>query len=136
MTSVSDESVIMNQVQDRDIIEFQLNQGKFNPVIDEIDNSPIQNLGTITLHAVECENCASIVKSNLDLKKELDDAIKQKKAIEREYNSYVSSQTLLYDQLKQRFTNSLEHAINILEEICQSDNEYESDSSEFVDIEN
>ena len=136
MTSVSDESVRMNQVQDRDIIEFQLNQGKFNPVIDEIDNSPIHNLGTITLHAVECENCASIVKSNLDLKKELDDAIKQKKAIEREYNSYVSSQTLLYDQLKQRFTNSLEHAINILEEICPSDNEFESDSAEFVDIEN
>ena len=136
MTSVSDESVRMNQVQDRDIIEFQLSQGKFNPVIDEIDNSSIQNLGTITLHAVECENCASIVQSNLDLKKELNDAIKQKKAIEREYNSYVSSQTLLYDQLKQRFTNSLEHAINILEEICPSDNEFESDSAEFVDIEN
>ena len=136
MTSVSDESVIMNQVQDRDIIEFQLHKGKFNPVIDEIDNSSIQNLGTITLHAVECENCSSIVKSNSDLKKELDDAIKQKKAIEREYNLYVSSQTLLYDQLKQRFTNSLEHAINILEEICPSDNEFESDSAEFVDIEN
>ena len=126
----------MNQVQDRDIIEFQLSQGKFNPVIDEIDNSSSQNLGTIKLYAVECENCSSIVKSNLDLKKELDDAIKQKKAIEREYNLYVSSQTLLYDQLKQRFTNSLEHAINILEEICPSDNEYESDSAEFVDIEN
>ena len=126
----------MNRVQDRDILEFQLSQGKFNPVIDEIDNSSIQNLGTITLYAVECENCSSIVKSNLDLKKELDDAIKQKKAIEREYNLYVSSQTLLYDQMKQRFTNSLEHAINILEEICPSDNEYESDSSEIVDIEN
>ena len=136
MTSVSDESVRMNQVQDRDILEFQLSQGKFNPVIDEIDNSSSQNLGTFTLYAVECENCSSIVKSNLDLKKELDDAIKQKKAIEREYNSYVSSQTLLYDQLKQRFTNSLEHAINILEEICPSDNEFESDSAEFVDIEN
>ena len=130
MISVSDESVSMNQVQDTDIIDHQLSQGKFAPVIDEINNS------SITLHVVECENCASIVKSNSDLKKELDDAIKQKKAIEREYNSYVSSQTLLYDQLKQRFTNSLEHAINILEEICPSDNEYESDSAEFVDIEN
>lgn len=136
MTSVSDESVIMNQVQDRDIIEFQLNQGKFNPVIDEIDNSPIQNLGTITLHAVECENCASIVKSNLDLKKELDDAVEQKRVIEREYNLYVNSQTVLYDQLKAKFLNSLEHAINIMEEICPSDLEDESDSAEFVDIEN
>lgn len=136
MTSVSDESVIMNQVQDRDIIEFQLDQGKFNPVIDEIDNSPIHNLGTITLHAVECENCASIVKSNLDLKKKLDDAVKQKIDIEREHNLYVNSQTVLYDQLKERFLNSLEHAINIMEEICPSDNEVESDSAEFVDIEN
>ena len=136
MTSVSDESVIMNQVQDRDIIEFQLSQGKFNPVIDEIDNSPIQNLGTITLHAVECENCASIVKSNLDLKKELDDAVEQKRVIEREYNLYVNSQTVLYDQLKAKFLNSLEHAINIMEEICPSDLEDESDSAEFVDIEN
>ena len=136
MTSVSDESVIMNQVQDRDIIEFQLNQGKFNPVIDEIDNSPIQNLGTITLHAVECENCASIVKSNLDLKKELDDAVEQKRVIEREYSLYVNSQTVLYDQLKAKFLNSLEHAINIMEEICPSDLEDESDSAEFVDIEN
>lgn len=136
MTSVSDESVIMNQVQDRDIIEFQLNQGKFNPVIDEIDNSPIQNLGTITLHAVECENCASIVKSNLDLKKELDDAVEQKRVIEREYSLYINSQTVLYDQLKAKFLNSLEHAINIMEEICPSDLEDESDSAEFVDIEN
>jgi len=136
VTSVSDESVIMNQVQDRDIIEFQLNQGKFNPVIDEIDNSPIQNLGTITLHAVECENCASIVKSNLDLKKELDDAVEQKRVIEREYSLYVNSQTVLYDQLKAKFLNSLEHAINIMEEICPSDLEDESDSAEFVDIEN
>ena len=136
MTSVSDESVIMNQVQDRDIIEFQLHKGKFNPVIDEIDNSPIQNLGTITLHAVECENCASIVKSNLDLKKKLDDAVKQKIDIEREHNLYVNSQTVLYDQLKERFLNSLEHAINIMEEICPSDNEFEFDSAEFVDIEN
>ena len=136
MTSVSDESVIMNQVQDRDIIEFQLNQGKFNPVIDEIDNSPIHNLGTITLHAVECENCASIVKSNLDLKKELDDAVEQKRVIEREYSLYVNSQTVLYDQLKAKFLNSLEHAINIMEEICPSDLEDESDSAEFVDIEN
>ena len=136
MTSVSDESVIMNQVQDRDIIEFQLNQGKFNPVIDEIDNSPIQNLGTITLHAVECENCASIVKSNLDLKKELDNAVEQKRVIEREYSLYVNSQTVLYDQLKAKFLNSLEHAINIMEEICPSDLEDESDSAEFVDIEN
>ena len=125
----------MNQVQDTDIIEFQLSQGKFIPVIDEIDNSSVQNLGTITLHAVECENCASIVKSNLDLKKELDNAIKQKKAIEKEYNSYVSSQTLLYNQLKQRYTHSLEHVINILEEVCGSDND-ESDSSETIDIEN
>ena len=136
MTSVSDESVRMNQVQDRDIIEFQLSQGKFTPVIDEIDNSSIQNLGTITLHAVECENCASIVKSNLDLKKELDDAVEQKKVIEREYNLYVNSQTVLYDQLKAKFLNSLEHAINIMEEICPSDLEDESDSAEFVDIEN
>jgi len=136
VTSVSDESVIMNQVQDRDIIEFQLNQGKFNPVIDEIDNSPIQNLGTITLHAVECENCASIVKSNLDLKKELDDAVEQKRVIEREYSLYINSQTVLYDQLKAKFLNSLEHAINIMEEICPSDLEDESDSAEFVDIEN
>jgi len=126
----------MNRVQDRDIIEFQLDQGKFNPVIDEIDNSPVHNLGTITLHAVECENCASIVKSNLDLKKELDDAVKQKIDIEREHNLYVNSQTVLYDQLKERFLNSLEHAINIMEEICPSDNEVESDSAEFVDIEN
>ena len=130
MTSVSDESVRMNQVQDTDIIDHQLSQGKFAPVIDEINNS------SITLHVVECENCASIVKSNLDLKKELDNAIKQKKAIEREHNLYVSSQTVLYDQLKERFLNSLEHAINIMEEICPSDNEFESDSAEFVDIEN
>ena len=136
MTSVSDESVIMNQVQDRDIIEFQLHKGKFNPVIDEIDNSPIHNLGTITLHAVECENCASIVKSNLDLKKELDNAVEQKRVIEREYSLYVNSQTVLYDQLKAKFLNSLEHAINIMEEICPSDLEDESDSAEFVDIEN
>ena len=43
---------------------------------------------------------------------------------------------VLYDQLKERFMNSLEHAINIMEEICPSDNEFESDSAEFVDIEN
>ena len=135
MTSVSDESVSMNQVQDTDIIDHQLSQGKFVPVIDEINNSSIQNLGSITLHVVECENCASIVKSNSDLKKELDNVIKQKKAIEKEYNSYVSSQSLLYDQLKQRYTHSLEHVINILEEVCGSDND-ESDSSETIDIEN
>merc|ERR1719342_1793889 len=113
VTSVSDESVIMNQVQDRDIIEFQLHKGKSNPVIDEIDNSPIHNLGTITLHAVE-----------------------QKRVIEREYSLYINSQSVLYDQLKAKFLNSLEHAINIMEEICPSDLEDESDSAEFVDIEN
>ena len=115
----------MSQVQDTDIMDHQLSQGKFAPVVDEINNFSI---------TVECENCSSIVQSNSELKKELDDALKQKKSIEKEYNAYVKSQTLLYNQLKQRYIHTLEQVIRILEEVCGSDNE--TDSSETEEIEN
>ena len=78
----------MSHPEDTDIVEQELQQGKFVTVSNEIIDSS---------NTSECKNCSLLAQSNVDMKKELDAALNQKQVIEREYDNYMRSQELLYN---------------------------------------
>ena len=51
------------------------------------------------------------------MKKELDAALNQKQVIEREYDNYMRSQELLYNQLYQRHKRMIEEVLPVLQAV-------------------